>query len=528
VTSGDVKMMVEGTGSGPLFTFYSRVIPILSPIILLCATMTNVTDVLLVIFDYVSRYTANHIDQRELTSSHSRNQTLAACARVCRSWSVPALAVLYRDIALGQVVRTCTTDGARSSLVDEEQGASAPPGEGRGPDPPERRRLDHGHHRQADRPRVGFTGPALQRLVQTLHSFHRAGSQIPARIRSLHLGIGCLTPSSHPGIIFVTHSAPRDVARLIALCPQLQHLSIINGHPFIDQPNQPLIFEHEDLAVLEASIARQTLRTVCLNNAKPTGLLEAFPHLDHAVPTAAFQLLRIFAPSITATRLDINVRYADFIGSPAVFDLPLMPNLARAVVLGRIPEDVQEVLDHAPGLKRLVFVQHHQTKETRVLRAPALEQLVVRHLYDRLDMSALHALRSLRVICSGVTKNLVQTVRLAPASVQDLWIDMFTNTLDPLSFDNWFDERVSARHLSLALQQRTSVQRLITVQGQTTQQTAWHSRIGIPISTNPNVCRLFYVNLALLTCCNVSSEGGTETLSKGSIYEDRNQTTRPG
>ncbi|KAH7099830.1 hypothetical protein BKA62DRAFT_708927 [Auriculariales sp. MPI-PUGE-AT-0066] len=426
----------------------------------------------ILIFEEIAQFSLSHVDQRVLTNSHARNAALSACALVCRSWTSPAQALLYRDICVGTTTRNVPKTAGFFSEPPKSSTKEPALGRTLGRFIPPSTQLPF-----SDNYRVGFTGPSIRALIRTLRDMHSARRSERTLIRALHVGIGCVTKSSSRELAFVTHGTAGDLAQLISLCPGLVHLSIVHGHPFGNDAQRVrgalgIGFDETELELLRFSLSRMHIQTYALNNELVFMGGWEIGSLGCAVPTAGCQLLQLLAPNIINLRWEFDVQFNDLLSTLTSLRYlwpDSMPKLETAITLGKIPWVVQEMLRRAPAVKRFAFLQHRYDDMVHVLESNTLEELVVRAINDPVDISGLSALRTLRIVNDGMSSSVLQTLSTAAESVSELWLDMHTIRADPndrANFDDpWWEDEVGPEAVKLALEEKPSIKRIISVQG---------------------------------------------------------------
>lgn len=334
-----------------------------------------------IIFERISDLGFAHHDPRGLRSRAESNALLCSCALVCRAWTSPAQAVLFRNIILG-------TQYSRSG--------------GRA---------------------VGDTTASLQNVTLAL----RRRVILPGLVRSLHLGVDVETTFHDAPAAYITHSRLHVVLDVIALCPQLVHLNIVIGAlPAHDEPGpRP---PHCGSAIARALSGRTRLSQLTLSNIHNAGVCR---DLELRVPSATVAHQFIHALSSSLTVLDVRLIASDepFVllpSFPRLRDLRCFshPNAAehltltppvRTAVRQRCPALRRARLDGIDGelLGALPSYISHLSLRTSV-GAEAVDA----------DLSRFPALRHLE-IDTGSGASVVRLVRSAAPTLRSLRIPVF-------------------------------------------------------------------------------------------------------
>lgn len=364
-------------------------------------------DILLSVFDEVACHTPGLVSIEDIDARGDGSDTLAAAALVCRSWAACAQRVLFRDIFLPS-----------TTVLSRDE----------------------------------FSWPVVRRSTDTLHALVRALERGHAQfVRALHLGFGEVPGSA------ADHESRWDsyleddrgpqaahlqlVARAIALCPRLAHLSLYVGTPF----------DVDDLAFAPDALARiaglRHLRQLTLCNLSDASYNDRYSAFlgDYVLPGFALghQVIRAFSAQLAVLELDYMADERRTIRSEAL-SLPKLHTF-RA---GHVPPELRAILRNKGSCPSLRTV-YLDVPDTIDYLPRTVTSLTLRSPYCN-DLSRLHSLHSLTLLD---TKHRILVELLATASKTLANLEMCLDSM------GWRSDEIT--NLELLLRALPAVKRLV-------------------------------------------------------------------
>ncbi|EJD45487.1 hypothetical protein AURDEDRAFT_165349 [Auricularia subglabra TFB-10046 SS5] len=340
------------------------------------ATSALPSELWMIIFERIADLGVAHHDPRGLRSRAERNALLCSCALVCRAWTSPAQAVLFRNIQLG-------------TKMSRRNGRLA-----------------------------GDTTESLQQVSCML----RQRVILPGLVRSLHLGMDVETTVHDAPAVYITHTGLYAVLDVIALCPQLVHLNLLIGAtPGPEVPGSSLANYGPSIA--RALYSKTRLSHLTLSNIHNAGVCH---DLGLSLPSATVAHQFIHALSSSLTLLDVRLTASDeqFVLLPSFPKLRELRCFSQSTELFTLTASLRAALrqQQCPALRRARLDSIDGALPSYIAHL-SLRTSVGAEAVDA-DLSRFPALRHLE-IDTGSGASVVRLLRSAAPTLRSLRIPVF-------------------------------------------------------------------------------------------------------